>query len=92
MRRWPPENSAATAVKTNPSDLAKFQNALDQDRLELAFNKMRDVQDPRITYELDRQVSTLQAQMTLRQARLTLTAAQTALDKARAGGDKLELA
>ena len=50
-----------------------------QDRLELAYNKMMDTQDARVTYQLDSQSSTLQAQMTLRKAQTTLADAQEAL-------------
>jgi HlyD family secretion protein len=63
-----------------------------QDRLELAYNKMMDTQDARVTYQLDSQSSTLQAQMTLRKAQTTLADAQEALAVAKAGGDKLALA
>ena len=63
-----------------------------QDRLELAYNKMMDTQDARVTYQLDSQSSTLQAQMTLRKAQTTLADAQEALAEAKAGGDKLALA
>ena len=63
-----------------------------RDRLELAYNKMMDTQDARVTYQLDSQSSTLQAQMTLRKAQTTLADAQEALAVAKAGGDKLALA
>ena len=63
-----------------------------QDRLELAYNKMMDTQDARVTYQLDSQSGALQAQMTLRNAQTTLADAQEALAEAKAGGDKLKVA
>ena len=63
-----------------------------RDRLQVAYNKMMDAQDTRVTYETSRQVSALQAQMTLRRSQQTLADAQEALAEAQAGGDKLALA
>ena len=63
-----------------------------RDRLQVAYNKMMDAQDTRVTYETSRQVSALQAQMTLRRSQQALADAQEALAEAQAGGDKLALA
>ena len=63
-----------------------------QDRLELAFNKMMDAADPRVTNQVQAQNNALQAQVTLRKSEKTLADAQAALAKAQAGGDKLALA
>lgn len=57
-----------------------------QDRLELAYNKMMDAQDARVTNQLNSEASALQAQMTLRNAQTTLADAEEALADARAGG------
>jgi len=62
-----------------------YSDAYYQDRLQLAYNKMMDAQDGRVTYELNRQSSLLQAQMTIRKAQTTLADAQDALAKAKAG-------
>ncbi len=63
-----------------------------QDRLELAYNKMLDAQDTRVSYELNRQASALQAQVSLRAAQTDLADAQGALADAQSGGDPLKLA
>ncbi|MBX7232900.1 MAG: efflux RND transporter periplasmic adaptor subunit [Caldilineales bacterium] len=63
-----------------------------QDRLELAYDKMMDAQDARISYELNQQAGALQAQMSLRKAQANLVDAQEALANAQAGGDALTLA
>ena len=64
-----------------------YSDAYYQDRLELAYNKMMDAQDARVTNQLNSQSSTLQAQMTLRKAQTTLADAEEALAEAKAGGD-----
>ncbi len=58
-----------------------------QDRLELAYNKLLDAKSTRVTYEINRQISILQAQMQLRKAQKTLADAQEALANAQAGND-----
>jgi HlyD family secretion protein len=63
-----------------------------RDRLQVAYNKMMDAQDTRVTYVTSRQMSALQAQMTLRRSQQSLADAQEALADAQAGGDKLALA
>jgi len=69
-----------------------YSDAYYQDRLELAYNKMMDAQDTRVSYELDLQSGILQAQMSVRKARATLADAQEALADAQGGGDQLALA
>ena len=69
-----------------------YSDALYQDRLDLAYNKMMDTQDARVTNQLNSQSGALQAQMTLRNAQTTLADAQEALADGKAGGDKLALA
>ncbi len=69
-----------------------YSDASYQDRLALAYNKMMDAQDARVSYQLNSQVSALQAQMSLRRAQANLANAQEALAEAKAGGDKLKVA
>ncbi len=69
-----------------------YSDDLYQDRLNLAYNKMMDTQDARVTNQLNSQSGALQAQMTLRNAQITLADAQEALADALTGGDKLALA
>ena len=69
-----------------------YSDALYQDRLNLAYNKMMDTQDARVTNQLNSQSGALQAQMTLRIGQATLADAQEALAEAKAGGDKLQVA
>jgi|WetSurMetagenome_2_1015567.scaffolds.fasta_scaffold16489_2 HlyD family secretion protein len=69
-----------------------YSDPLYQDRLNLAYNKMMDTQDARVTNQLNSQSGALQAQMTLRTAQATLADAQEALAEAKAGGDKLTVA
>ena len=69
-----------------------YSDDLYQDRLNLAYNKMMDAQDARVSNQLNSQSGTLQAQMTLRNAKVTLADAQEALADAQAGGDKLKVA
>ena len=63
-----------------------------QDRLELAYNKMMDTQDARVTNQLNSQSGALQAQVTLRNAQTNLAEAQETLAEAKAGGDDLKVA
>ena len=58
-----------------------------QDRLELAYNRLMDAKSTRVTYEVNREISILQAQMQLRKAEKTLADAQEALASAQAGND-----
>jgi HlyD family secretion protein len=69
-----------------------YSDAYYQDRLELAFNRMMDTQDPRATNELQAQIGALQAQTALRKSEKTLADAQTALAQARIGSDKVAVA
>ncbi|MCC7355730.1 MAG: efflux RND transporter periplasmic adaptor subunit [Anaerolineae bacterium] len=63
-----------------------------QDRLQLAYNKMMDAQDARVTAEIQQQVNLLQAQMKVTKAKQSLVDAEEALAEAKAGGDALALA
>jgi HlyD family secretion protein len=63
-----------------------------QDRLELAYNKMMDARDTRVSYELNQQDNTLQLQIAVRKAQTNLADAQEALADAQSGGDTLALA
>ena len=60
--------AAEATVTTNYQRLAAetYTDDYFRDRLQVAYNKMMDAQDARVTYEVGRQVSLLQAQMTLR--------------------------
>jgi HlyD family secretion protein len=81
-------NAEATPTATyNRLAAETYRDEYYQDRLELAYNKARDAQDARISYELNRQISTLQVQTQLRKAEKTLADAQAALAEARAGDD-----
>lgn len=62
------------------------------DAVRLAYNKMMDAQDPRVTAQVQRQVDILNAQIKVRQSEMALATAQTAMATARAGGDPLALA
>ena len=64
----------------------------DQDRLRVAYNKMLDAQDVRVTYQIQQQSSLLSAQTQIRDAQQALADAQKALATAQAGGDALEAA
>ena len=83
---------ATPAALYNRLAAETYSDAYYQDRLELAFNKMMDAADPRVTNEVQAQNNALQAQVTLRKSEKTLADAQAALAKAQAGGDKLALA
>jgi HlyD family secretion protein len=85
---------AETAPTTEYTRLASetYSDDYYQDRLQLAYDKMMDAQDSRVSYELNQQASTLQAQISLRTAQATLADAEEALADAQAGGDPLELA
>ena len=56
-----------------------------QDRLQVAYNKMMDAVDARVTAEVQPQVNTLKAQMQVRKAEQSLADAQKALADAQAG-------
>ena len=56
-----------------------------QDRLQVAYNKMMDAVDARVTAEVQPQVNTLTAQMQVRKAEQSLADAQKALADAQAG-------
>ncbi len=56
-----------------------------QDRLTLAYNKMMNAQDSRVTYELQMQTSLLKAQISVWQAQQNVTKAEKALAEAQAG-------
>jgi len=83
---------ATPAALYSRLEAENYSDAYYQDRLELAFNKMMDARDPRVTNEVQAQNNALQAQVTLRKGEKTLADAQAALAKAQTGGDKLALA
>jgi RND family efflux transporter MFP subunit len=62
-----------------------YSDAYYRDRLEMAYNRMMDAQDARVTNELQAQINLLQAQIAVRKSERTLAAAQIALAEARAG-------
>ena len=62
-----------------------YSDAFYQDRLQVAYNKMMDAVDARVTAEVQPQVNTLKAQMQVRKAQQTLADAQKALADAQAG-------
>jgi multidrug resistance efflux pump len=62
-----------------------YSDSFYQDRLQVAYNKMMDAVDTRVTAEVQAQVNTLKAQMQVRKAQQTLADAQKALADAQAG-------
>ena len=62
-----------------------YSDVFYQDRLQVAFNKMMDAVDARVTAEVQPQVNALKAQMQVRKAQQTLADAQKALADAQAG-------
>ncbi len=83
---------AEVAAEYNRLASETYSDPWYQDRLQLAYNKMMDAQDPRISLEIQRQIDILKAQMEVRKAQAALEDAQEALAEAQAGGDKLKLA
>ncbi|MCX6032806.1 MAG: efflux RND transporter periplasmic adaptor subunit [Chloroflexi bacterium] len=63
-----------------------------QDRLQVAYNKMLDAQDTRVTAEIQQQVNIVGAQLQVRKAKKTLADAQEKLATSQVGGDPLALA
>ena len=63
-----------------------------QDRLQVAYNKMMNATDTRVTTEIQAQLNLLKAQMQVRQAEQKLADAQEALAEAQEGSDALTLA
>jgi RND family efflux transporter MFP subunit len=70
----------------------KYSDDKYQDRLAIAYNKMMDAREARITAQLQVELSVLNAQIGVRKAEQTLATAQKALADAQAGGDQLQLA
>ena len=62
-----------------------YSDAFYQDRRQVAYNKMMDAVDARVTAEVQPQVNTLKAQMQVRKAEQSLADAQKALADAQAG-------
>ena len=62
-----------------------FSDSFYQDRLQVAFNKMMNAVDARVTAEIQPQINLLKAQMQVRKAKQTLADAQKALADAQAG-------
>jgi multidrug efflux pump subunit AcrA (membrane-fusion protein) len=70
----------------------KYSDDKHQDRLVIAYDKMMDGREARVTAQLQVESSVLNAQISVRKAEQALTDAQQALADAQAGGDQLELA
>ena len=68
-----------------------YSDAYYQDRLEMAYNRMMDAQDTRVTNELQAQINALQAQMTLRKSEKALAEAEAALAAARGAATSSEV-
>jgi len=64
-----------------------YSDSYYQDRLQVAFNKMMNAVDARVTAETQQQVNLLKAQMQVRKAKQTLADAQKALADAQAGAN-----
>ncbi|MGB8648319.1 MAG: biotin/lipoyl-binding protein, partial [Anaerolineae bacterium] len=83
---------ATPAAEYNRLAAETYSDESYQDRLTVAYNKMMDAQDARVTYETQQQASLVSAQKQVRTAQQALADAQKALATAQAGGDKLALA
>lgn len=62
-----------------------------QDRLRVAFNKMMDAQDARVTFEIQAQADLLAAQTAVRKAQQSIVDAQKALANAQTGSNAFEI-
>lgn len=62
-----------------------------QDRLRVAFNKMMDAQDARVTFEIQAQADLLAAQTAVRKAQQSIVDAQKALADAQTGSNAFEI-
>jgi len=62
-----------------------YSDAYYQDRLELAYNRMMDAQDSRVTNQLQAQINVRKAERTLAEARAALAEAQAGPDSTPAG-------
>lgn len=82
---------ATPSAEYNRLAAETYSDEFYQDRLRVAFNKMMDAQDARVTYELQQQADMLTARSNVRKAQQTLADAEKALTDARAGGNKLDL-
>jgi RND family efflux transporter MFP subunit len=69
-----------------------YSDAYYQDRLQVAYNKMMDALDARVTADLQAQANIAKAQLQVRQAEQKLAGAKEALADAKAGSDALKLA
>lgn len=83
---------ATPAAEYNRLAAETYSDEKYQDRLSVAYNKMMDAQDARVTYELQQQQELLTAQTQVRTAQQTLVDAEQALHDAQSGGAPLELA
>ncbi len=83
---------AAAAAEHGRLASETYTDAYHQDRLQIAFNKMMNAVDARVTAEVQAQINLLKAQMQVRKAEAALADARAALVKAQGGGDALQLA
>ncbi len=83
---------ATPAAEYNRLAAETYSDESYQDRLRVAYNKMMDAQDARVTYETQQQANLISAQQQVRSAQQNLANAQKTLATAQAGGDKLDLA
>lgn len=85
---------AEATASTEHARLAgeSYTDSYHQDRLQVAFNKMMNAADARVTAEVQAQVNLLKAEMQVRKAESTLADAQEAFVEAQTDGDALALA
>jgi HlyD family secretion protein len=83
---------ATPAADYNRLSTETYSDAYYQDRLQVAYNKMMNAQDARVTFQVQQEINALQAQMDVRKDEKALADAQTALAKGQAGGDPVALA
>jgi HlyD family secretion protein len=83
---------ATPAAVYNRLAAETYSDAWYRDRLAMAYNKMMNAQDTRVTYQVQQEINALQAQMDVRKDEKALADAQTALAKGQAGGDPVALA
>lgn len=80
---------ATPAAEYNRLAAETYSDEFYQDRLHVAYNKMMDAQDARVTFEIQRKADLLKAQKQVRSAQQALADAQTKLAEAQKGGDPL---
>ncbi len=84
--------SQTPTAEYNRLAVETYSDAAYQDRLQLAYNKMMDAQDARVTTSWTASPARSRRRCLLRKAQANLDDAKEMLAEAKAGGDKLALA